>query len=116
MWNNGRHPPMPPRERAKQFLPFAAVVGLEEALKEKERLYERRAELSCDMEEELDRRLRALTAGERLRLAYFTGERYASVLLTFVRVDPTEGTLLSQELPPIPLADIRTVDSENTQN
>ena len=29
--------PMPPAERAKQFLPFAALKGLQEALAEKER-------------------------------------------------------------------------------
>lgn len=32
-----RHAKMPVRQRAKQFMPFNAVVGLDAALREKER-------------------------------------------------------------------------------
>lgn len=32
------HPPMPAADRAAQFLPFAALSGFEEAVKEAERL------------------------------------------------------------------------------
>ena len=42
-------------QRAKQFAPFSALKGLEEALAEKEREYEPQAELSDDAAEELDR-------------------------------------------------------------
>ena len=33
---NSRHYPMPARQRAKQFMPFAGVTGLEPALRMKE--------------------------------------------------------------------------------
>ena len=35
-----KHPKMPIELRAKQFMPFAAVTGLEAALREKEREHE----------------------------------------------------------------------------
>ena len=35
------HPPMPIELHAKQFMPFAAVTGLEKALREKEQERER---------------------------------------------------------------------------
>ena len=38
------HPKMSPAERAKQFMPFAALKGYEEALRAKEREIESKAE------------------------------------------------------------------------
>ena len=37
MANKKEHPKMPIAKRAKQFMPFAAVTGLEKALAEKEK-------------------------------------------------------------------------------
>lgn len=37
MENKNKHPKMPIEKRAKQFMPFAAVTGLEKALAEKEK-------------------------------------------------------------------------------
>lgn len=42
------------QDRAKQFMPFAALKGLPEALKKKERLTVERIELSDCMKEELN--------------------------------------------------------------
>lgn len=43
----GNRPKMSPADRAKQFMPFAALKGYEEALREKER------EMEAKMEEKL---------------------------------------------------------------
>ena len=45
-------------ERAKQFMPFAALKGYPDALRKKEKIVVPKMELSEDYEEELDRRLR----------------------------------------------------------
>ena len=43
--------------RAKQFMPFAALKGLPDALAAKEKIVVEKIELSSDMEEELDRKI-----------------------------------------------------------
>ena len=52
-----RRLPMPMRNRAAQFAPFAALTGYEEAVQEAGRRTEGRIELSEDAAEELNRRL-----------------------------------------------------------
>ena len=70
---NPRHPPMPRPDRAKQFMPFAALRGYDEAIAEKEIIFEPRAELSDEQRDRLDRAFRrlraALARGERPRVA-----------------------------------------------
>lgn len=57
---SGRHGGMSDQNRAKQFLPFAALKGYEEALQQKEKQMVARAELSEEGLEELDRQLHIL--------------------------------------------------------
>ncbi len=52
-----RHPSMEAGRRAKIFAPFDALAGFDEAVANKEVLYEFRREISEDEKEELDRRL-----------------------------------------------------------
>ena len=49
--------PMPTEKRAKQFMPFAALTGLAEALEAKEHVTVPRILLSDEMAEELDRKM-----------------------------------------------------------
>ena len=56
------HPPMPVRDRAAQFAPFAALTGHSAAIRETQRLTDRRIELSeCELEQ-LDQKLQQLIA------------------------------------------------------
>ena len=52
--------PMPMKNRAAQFAPFAALTGYDDAVRETERLTDRRPNISEDRAEILDRRLRWL--------------------------------------------------------
>ena len=52
--------PMPMKNRAAQFAPFAALTGYDDAVRETERLTDRRPDISEDRAEILDRRLRWL--------------------------------------------------------
>ncbi len=52
-----RHPSMDAGRRAKIFAPFDALEGFDEAVADREVLYEFRRELSEEEKEELDRRL-----------------------------------------------------------
>jgi len=101
---------MPPRERAKQFLPFAAVTGLEEALREKERLFDVRVELSSDMEEETDRLLHDLQPKDRIRVVYFSDGRYRTVQGELLCIREDTGGLLLQSGESIPLSDVYSIE------
>lgn len=56
------HPPMPVKDRAAQFSPFAALTGYEETIRETERRTEERRELDEDEKAILNGRLRELEA------------------------------------------------------
>ena len=62
---------MPRSQRAKQFSPFDAVVGLRQALKEKEKIRVPRKEISEDMAEEIDRTLRNLENGQIITVVWY---------------------------------------------
>ena len=62
---------MPIADRAKQFMPFAALKGLPEALAAKEKILVQKVELSPEMEEELDRRMHLIRRGEVITAVYF---------------------------------------------
>ena len=49
---------MSKEDRAKQFMPFAALKGHQEALRKKEKIVVEKMELSDEYKEELDRKLR----------------------------------------------------------
>lgn len=57
--------------RAKQFLPFAALKGFEEALVKKERIVVDKVELSEDMAEELNLRLVTLKKGMMATIVHY---------------------------------------------
>lgn len=78
---------MPISERAKQFMPFAALRGLPEALAEREKLPVPRIELSEEMAEELDRTLRALRPGDAVSVVYFCGGEYLRAAGIVTRID-----------------------------
>lgn len=61
------------RERAKQFLPFDSVKGLQEALREREERHARveKHGLGEEETEALNRALQRLKKGDRIRLSYY---------------------------------------------
>lgn len=73
-YENNR-PKMSKEERAKQFLPFSAVRGLEEALERKrqELFVETQPILCFDAEVEIDETLRSISRGDEVEIEYFDG-------------------------------------------
>lgn len=70
---------MPISERAKQFLPFAAVKGLDEALRRKEKEIEPKKELPEEKADELNRVFMGLRKGILVKVTYYEGERYTQI-------------------------------------
>ena len=62
---------IPRAERAKQFMPFAALKGFERALAAKEQILVPQIELTEDAAEELDRKLRQITCGRRITVVFY---------------------------------------------
>lgn len=62
--------------RAKQFAPFSALCGYEEALRSKERITVPKSELSEDMLEELDNLMNTLSTGDMITVIYYDCNEY----------------------------------------
>ena len=73
--------------RAKQFLPFDALPGFKEALKEKEIKKEAKIELSEDSLQELENKLNELEKGSIIKLIYYKNNRYIETIGTVAKID-----------------------------
>lgn len=102
---------MSPAIRAKQFMPFAALKGLPEALEARERITVPRAELSEELAEELDRRMRLLECGKIVTVVYFCRGEYLKITGMAARIDRT-GRVLQIVNTKIGFDDIRGIYME----
>lgn len=74
-------------ERAKQFIPFSALKGLDEELKRAEKVLCQKRELLEDEAEELNRKLTDIEAGSRIEIEYYRMGEYVKKKGTVKRVD-----------------------------
>lgn len=107
-YRNGRGG-MSPRDRAKQFMPFAALKGYEEALRRKEKITVPKAELSEERGEELDRTLRQVRKNDMVTVIYFCDGEYLKVTGMASRIDGTARLLkvVDTKIPFEDLYDVR---------
>ena len=89
-----RHGRMKRADRAKQFAPFAALKGYEEAIHRQERQVSPRKLLSESRKEELDWLLRQIQPGDTVRGGYYAADGYETVTGTVARIDSTFHCLL----------------------
>lgn len=97
--------------RAKQFMPFAALKGYPEALREKEKNVVPRMELSEEYQEELDRKLRQVRKNDMITVVYYRENEYLEVTGMVSRIDDTVRVLriADTKIPFDDLYDISTV-------
>ncbi len=113
------HPQMSLGNRAAQFLPFAALSGHGEAIRETGRLTVGRMEPDEDVKVDLDRKLAELkesltVSGEapEITVTYFTpderkaGGAYVAVSGLLKKIDEYEGLLVMQDGRRIPIQEI----------
>lgn len=81
------------QERAKQFMPFAALKGYELALREKERIVVPKMELSEDYREELDCKLHQIKKNDMVSVVYFCKGEYLKVTGMVARIDESARVL-----------------------
>ena len=63
-------------DRAKQFMPFAALKGYPEALRKKEKIVVPKIELPEEYQEELDRKLRQIKKNDVVTAVFFFKGEY----------------------------------------
>ena len=76
-------------ERAKQFLPFDALKGLQEALRKKESETEKaeRVELSEESLEELENKFNRVKKGDIVFIKYYKNEKYIELKGSITKMD-----------------------------
>ncbi len=89
------HLPMPRADRAKQFAPFSALKGLEEAIEKKRLLAVTRRTPSEREAQILNDRLARLSAGECVYVMYYTKKGYIKRTVTVFDVDLTRRAILA---------------------
>lgn len=96
-------------QRAKQFMPFAALKGFETLLSAVARPKEARVELSEDQLEELNRTIQSLVEGDFVRVLYYTGHCYTELVGSIEAIGKPAHSL-SMEGMAIAFKDIKTVE------
>lgn len=89
----GNRPKMDRAERAKQFMPFAALKGYEDALREKEKIVVPKIELSEEMKEELDFIMHNVRKNDMIKVVYFHDGEYLQLTGLVSRLDRDAGIL-----------------------
>ncbi len=83
--------------RAKQFLPFDALKGFQEALRKKEIEYIPKKELSEDIKEELGEMLSSLDSGENIRVKYYNISKNEYFLGKVKKIDKIKRKIIFQD-------------------
>lgn len=77
------------QNRAKQFMPFAALAGYEDALAAKEKIIVPKIELSEDMALELDRKMQLLEKGKMVSVTYYKNGEYLKQTGLIAKINTT---------------------------
>lgn len=85
---------MSPADRAKQFMPFAALKGLPDALAQKEKIIVPKKELSDEYKEELDRTLLQIQQKDIITVVYFHEDNYVRLTGMVSRIDKDAGYIM----------------------
>lgn len=84
---NSIRPKMSRQDRAKQFMPFAALKGYEEELRKKEKIVVAKMELSEERKEELDREFSQISKKDMVTAVYFDKGEYLKISGMVSRID-----------------------------
>lgn len=116
------HRKMSISERAVQFMPFAALTGYEDLIRESSRITQRRIELSETEIEELKHKLEILHEHEKekpmIKVMYFlqdlkkSGGSYQTVEKQLHRIDDIEKKIIFKDRTTIQFDDIISIEHE----
>lgn len=95
--------------RAKQFLPFDALKGLREALREKEIEYEEKRELSEESLKELNDNFNRIESGNKVKIKYYKSNRYIEIIGRITKIDYIKKKIQIDEKENINISDIISI-------
>lgn len=98
--------------RAKQFVPFAAVKGYEEALRAKEKIVVEKIELSEEKKEELNFKLHQIKKNDIITIVYFYKDEYIQLEGMVSRLDK-DARIIKIVNTKIPFEDIYEIEGED---
>lgn len=107
MDSNAR-PKMSMSNRAKQFAPFDALKGFQEALRKKEKMPVPKKELAEEKAEEINEKLKQLTTGNLITVVYYNDGEYIQLTGTVVKIEKNKRYLQMAEII-IPIDDISDI-------
>lgn len=96
--------------RAKQFLPFDALKGLQEALREKEIEYKERVDLSDEILNELNNVFNKIELGSKIKIIYYKNRRYIQIKGTVTKIDYTKKKIQIDKKEDINISDIVKIE------
>mgnify|MGYP004605308159 CR=1 FL=1 len=105
------HYKMDRAQRAKQFAPFDALNGFNEALRAKEKITVPKVELTEDRKEEIDYFLHHLNMKKNITVIYYDGENYIKLTGMVTKIDP-QNQVLTIVNTKIAFADIKDIREE----
>lgn len=121
---SSKRPQMPILERAAQFLPFSALTGYEDAVKETARLTDTRIELEESEKDLLNTKVHVLldnlATEPKVKIIYFlpdgrkSGGKYISKIGTVKKIDLYNRQIKLEDETAIPLDDIFAIE-ENVE-
>lgn len=81
-------------DRAKQFMPFDALKGFREAIKEKEKQIENRTSMDDDNINNINNTLLKLKVGLRVKVTYYEEYRYISKFIDIKKLSFQSGKII----------------------
>ena len=100
-------------DRAKQFMPFDALKGLQDALREKEIEYEQRKELTEESFTELQIEFNKIEIGSRVNIKYYKNKKYIDVSGVITKIDYIKKKLQLDDSESINMCDIIKLEWSN---
>ena len=101
-------------ERAKQFMPFAALKGYPEALRKKEKIVVPKMEFSEEYAQVLDRKLHQVRKNDLITVVFFSKGEYLKQTGMVSRIDVTARVLCVVNTK-IGFEDILDISGENIE-
>lgn len=97
-------------DRARQFLPFDALKGLQEALRAKEIELEERKELSEEIMQELSDKLQMIEKEDNVKITYYHQQRYWTIQGKVISKKPIQKKLILENDIKINFIDIINIE------
>ena len=98
------------QERAKQFIPFDALKGLQEAYRKKEIEIEERKNLSEESKYELDEVFHKINIGDTIKLRYYNKTNYINETKKLKKIDKKNKLLIFENDVKIKISDIISIE------